>query len=198
MSDSSSAYKIVVVGASGVGKTCLLLRLVDGSFDAETESTIGIEYRPYSVTVDGETIKLHIWDTAGQERFRSISRSYFRGAIGAIVVFALNDSDSFEDLHNWINDLHTYASPNTAVLLVGNKADMVDARQVTAAEAESFAQRHAISYLETSALDGRNVAESFCRLTREIRDRVRRGEIKGEFETPKAPEVATETTSCPC
>jgi small GTP-binding protein len=177
----------------------MLLRLVDGVFDSETQPTIGIEYRPHSVCVDGETIRLNIWDTAGQERFRSISRSYFRAAIGAILVFALNDADSFEELGKWINDLHSFASPNAAVLLVGNKSDRVDARQVTAAEAEAFAERHGIAYLEASALDGRNISEAFLRLTKEIRDRVKRGEIKGDFESPKPPQIQTDTASdCFC
>jgi small GTP-binding protein len=198
MTDPGSQFKIVVVGASGVGKTCILLRLVDGAFDPETRSTIGIEYRPFTITVDNETIKLNIWDTAGQERFRSISRSYFRGAIGAILVFAVDDSSTFEELHAWINDLHSYASPNAAVLLVGNKADRVDARSVTAGEAESFAQRHGIAYLEASALDGRNVAEAFYRLAKEIRDRIRRGEIQGDFEVAKPPVISQEAPGCAC
>jgi small GTP-binding protein len=196
--DADSTYKIVVVGASGVGKTCMLLRLVDGIFDPDTQSTIGIEYRTYTIALDREVIKLNIWDTAGQERFRSISRSYFRDSIGAVLVFGLNDADSFEDLNTWIHDIHQYAAPNAAVLVVGNKADIVESRQVTASEAESFAQRHGTTYLETSALDGTNISESFLRLTRVIRDRILRGEIQGDFHTPKAPAVAAQGSDCPC
>jgi small GTP-binding protein len=187
MGDEEGHYKIVVVGATGVGKTCLLVRLVDGVFETDTRSTIGIEYRTHSLTVDHDKIKLTIWDTAGQERYRSISRSYFRGAVGAILVYALDDVSSFEELNSWINDLLSFASPNAAILLVGNKADLVDDRKVTATEAEQFAARHGFAYLEASALDGRNVAEAFLRLATDIRDRVRRGDIKGDFKPARLP-----------
>jgi GTPase SAR1 family protein len=110
----------------------------------------------------------------------------------------LDESSTFEELHAWINDLHSYATPNAAVLLVGNKADRVDARNITAAEAESFAQRHGIAYLEASALDGRNIAEAFYRLTKEIRDRVRKGDIKGDFEIAKPPLIMERKESCGC
>jgi Ras-related protein Rab-1A len=95
-------YKIVVVGASSVGKTCILLRLVDRTFFSETESTIGVEYRSDILTVEQESIKLNIWDTAGQERFRAVSRTYFRAAIGAVLVFSLDSADSFEELASWL------------------------------------------------------------------------------------------------
>lgn len=193
--DPQSCYKIVVVGASGVGKTCILLRLVDGVFDAETPSTIGIQYRSFSMTIDGETTKLNIWDTAGQERFRTISRTYFRNAVGAILVFALDSSDSFEELHSWMNDLHELAVPNAAILLVGNKSD-ISGRQVSAPEAESFAERHGVAYIETSALDGTNIHESFLRLTREIRERVRKGDIQGDFQATAAPKVNNNGDLC--
>lgn len=193
--DPKNCYKIVVVGASGVGKTCILLRLVDGIFDAETQSTIGIQYRSFSMSIDGETTKLNIWDTAGQERFRTISRTYFRNAVGAILVFALDSSDSFEELHAWMSDLHELAVPNAAILLVGNKSDIPD-RQISAQEAESFAERHGVSYLETSALDGTNIHESFLRLTREIREKVKRGLIQGDFQTTAAPKLNSNSDSC--
>jgi small GTP-binding protein len=192
------SYKIVVVGASGVGKTCILLRLVDGTFDPGTESTIGIEYRSHILTIEAQSIKLNIWDTAGQERFRSVSRTYFREAIGAILVFALDSSESFEELTNWLADLQQYATPNAAILMVGNKSDLTSARKITAAEAESFAHSHHLTYLETSALDGTNINESFFRLAKAIRDKVRRGEILGDFQAPKAPQISDDDLSCPC
>ena len=194
---SESCFKVVVVGASGVGKTCITLRLVDDAFDDETQSTIGIQFRSYRLQKDGESVKLNIWDTAGQERFKSISRSYFRDAVGAILVFALDDKDSFEDIGNWIHDLHTLAAPNAAALLVGNKCDIPD-RQVTQSEAEAFAERHGLSYLETSAKDGTNVRETFIRLARSIRDRVKKGEITGEFKTPDVPKVQSSSSSSQC
>jgi small GTP-binding protein len=195
--DTDSVYKVVVVGSSGVGKTCILLRLVNNVFDGATQPTIGIEYGTYTLTIDKEVIKMNIWDTAGQERFRSISRSYFRESIGAILVFAVNNADSFEDLNHWIHDLHQFAVPNAVFLVVGNKADLSD-RQVTPAEAESFASRHGMSYLEVSALDGTNITESFVRLARSIRERIKRGEIQGSFEKPKVPSLAEQESTCFC
>jgi small GTP-binding protein len=196
MADDEYHYKIVVVGPTGVGKTCLLIRLVSGVFEGDSKSTIGIEYRTHTVTVDRDRIKLTIWDTAGQERYRSISRSYFRGALGAILVFALDDTSSFEELSSWLGDLLSFASPNAAILLVGNKADLVDTRRITAAEAEQFAERHGFAYIEASALDGRNVAEAFLRLATDIRDMVRRGDIKSDFKVAKAPPVQSGSCSC--
>lgn len=192
---SETCFKVVVVGASGVGKTCITLRLVEGTFDEETQSTIGIQYCSYRLTLDGEAMKLNIWDTAGQERFKSISRSYFRDAVGAILVFALDNKDSFEEIGNWMHDFHTLAVPNAAALLVGNKCD-VEGRQVTTGEAEAFAERHGLVYLETSARDGTNVRESFLRLARQIMEKVKRGEIRGEFKAPEAPKVEPAGGGC--
>jgi small GTP-binding protein len=198
MSDANSSYKVVLAGASGVGKTCLLLRLIDNTFEPEPQATVGIAYRPFTLTVDKERVKLNIWDTAGQERFRSISQTYFRRAIGAILVFSLEDAGSFEQLHTWINDLHSFASPNAVVLLVGNKADRTANRRVTPTEAEAFARRHSLTYMEASALDGTNVTEAFHRLAFEIRERVKRGKISGNFEVPKVPEIGTTENQCSC
>jgi small GTP-binding protein len=198
MSDANCSYKIVLAGASGVGKTCILLRLIDDFFNPEPQSTVGIGYRPFILTVDKESIKLNIWDTAGQERFRSISQTYFRRAIGAILVFSLDDSRSFEQLHTWITDLHTFASPNAVVLLVGNKADRTANRCVTPTEAEAFARRHSLTYLEVSALDGTNIKEAFHRLAYEICEKVKRGKIEKDFDVAKAPEVGTTENTCSC
>ena len=192
---AETCFKIIVVGASGVGKTCITLRLVDGTFDESTQSKIGIQYRSYRLTLDDQPLKLNIWDTAGQERFKSISRSYFRDAVGAILVFAVDNKDSFEEIGNWMHDFHTLAVPNAAALLVGNKCDIQE-RQVTVSEAEAFAERHGLVYLETSARDGTNVAMSFARLARQIMEKVKRGEIRGEFKAPEAPAVGNSSSNC--
>lgn len=159
----SGNFKFIVIGSSGVGKTAILKRLVDDVFTGESQSTIGVEFLATSVDVDGTQVKLQIWDTAGQERFRSIAKAYFRSAIGVILVFDLSDRKSFEDLNQWLSDVHSLCDPNAVVTLIGNKSDLVDQRTVTAAEAESFAQLHQLSYLETSALGGDNIQEAFQR-----------------------------------
>ena len=190
---AQTCYKVVVVGTSGVGKTAMVQRLVDNSFQEETQSTVGVEFKSYQITLDTETIKLNIWDTAGQERFRSVSKAYFRSAVGAILVFALNDSDSFNELENWLNDLHSLAAQNAAIILIGNKSDLEQERAVTTSEGQAFAERHGMNYLETSAKDGNNINEAFLRLAKTINDKVKRGEIKGQFQPPIAPPVPIST-----
>ena len=111
---------------------------------------------------------MQIWDTAGQERFRAIARAYFRSAVGVILVFDLTDRKSFEDLNQWLNDVHSLCDPNAVVTLIGNKSDLTSQRVITAAEAENFAQLHQIQYLETSALGGDNIQEAFQRTAAQI------------------------------
>ena len=183
MSSAQNSYKVVVVGSSGVGKTAIVQRLVDGTFCDEGQSTVGVEFKSHSISFDEETMKLSIWDTAGQERFRSVSKAYFRNAVGAILVFSLEDSQSFNELDGWLNDLHALATPNAVILLVGNKADVND-KTVTTSEAEAFAKRHNLEYLETSAKDGLNINDTFVRLARDINDKVKKGELRGTFQSP--------------
>ena len=183
MSSAQNSYKVVVVGSSGVGKTAIVQRLVDGTFCDEGQSTVGVEFKSHSISFDEETMKLSIWDTAGQERFRSVSKAYFRNAVGAILVFSLDDSQSFAELDGWLNDLHALATPNAVILLVGNKADVQD-KTVTTSEAEAFAKRHNLEYLETSAKDGLNINDTFVRLARDINEKVKKGELRGTFQSP--------------
>lgn len=165
-------FKFIVIGSSGVGKTAILRRLVDDVFTPESQTTIGVEYLATTVDVDGTTLKLQIWDTAGQERFRSIAKAYFRSAIGVILVFDLTERKSFDDLGAWLNDVHALCDPNVVVTLIGNKSDLQSSRVITAGEAENFASIHQLTYFETSALGGDNVAEAFHRTAATIYRRV--------------------------
>ena len=164
MSEANNAFKVVVVGASGVGKTAIVNQLVNGQFREEGQPTIGVEFKSYSVLADDKNVKLQIWDTAGQERFRSVSKAYFRNAVGAILVFDLTQRSSFEDLNNWLNDLRALSSPNAYIILIGNKLDLTDERQITDSEAQEFATRYDLVYLETSAKSGDGVKDAFVRL----------------------------------
>ncbi|OHT00475.1 Ras family protein [Tritrichomonas foetus] len=186
----TNCYKIVVVGSSGVGKTAIVQRLIDNTFSIENQSTVGVEFKSFNVDVDGKNCKLSIWDTAGQERFRSVSKAYFRNAVGAILCFALDDPDSFQDLNGWLNDLHSLAAPNAAILLVGNKSDLTENRCITENDGLEFSKRYNIQYIETSAKDGTNIIDSFIRLTRTIIDKVKTGEIKGTFQSPATPPIS--------
>ena len=170
-------FKIIVVGASGVGKTALVNRLINGVFEDDGQTTIGVEFKTYFIEVDGEKIKLQIWDTAGQERFRSVSRAYFRNAVGALVVFDLTSRESFDDVTTWLNDLHTLGHPNAVAYLVGNKADLADSRSIGMQEATDFASKHGLEYVETSASSGQNVNDLFLRFTYKIVNDVKSGKL---------------------
>jgi small GTP-binding protein len=168
MSEAKKTFKFIVIGSSGVGKTAILKRLVDDVFTTESQSTIGVEFMATSLDVEGQSVKLQIWDTAGQERFRSIAKAYFRSAIGVILVFDLTDRKSFDDLNQWLTDVHALCDPNAVVTLIGNKLDLTDNRKITSTEAESFATLHQLVYFETSALGGDNIQEAFHRTAASI------------------------------
>ena len=168
MAESKKAFKFIVIGSSGVGKTAILKRLVDDVFTGESQSTIGVEFLATTLDVEGQSVKLQIWDTAGQERFRSIAKAYFRSAIGVILVFDLTDRKSFDELNSWLNDIHALCDPNAVVTLIGNKSDLTENRNITSSEAEAFAQLHQLTYFETSALGGDNIQEAFHRTAASI------------------------------
>ena len=159
--------KVIIIGSTGVGKTCLLERLTTNQFNSSTLSTTGVEFTKYTINVDGKGVDLNIWDTAGQERFRSISRAYLRNAIGVLIVFSLTDEESFKDVSSWLNDARSQCAQNAQILLIGNKSDLPD-RVISTADAENFASYNKIQYIETSAKTGYNVREAFLRNTRDV------------------------------
>lgn len=165
---SITSYKFIIIGSSGVGKTAILKRLVEGNFSEESQSTIGVEFDSTMITIDDRRVKLQIWDTAGQERFRSIAKAYYRNAVGVILVFDITERKSFDDLTTWLNDVHSLCDQNAVVILIGNKADLSNRRSVTLNEAESFAAQQHMKYLETSAKNGTNIREAFAQVATEI------------------------------
>ena len=168
MSSTAYSFKFIIIGSSGVGKTAILKRLVEDTFSTDSQSTIGVEFDSTMIDVDGQQVKLQIWDTAGQERFRSIAKAYFRNAVGVILVFDITERKTFDDVNMWLNDVHSLCDPTAVVLLIGNKSDLSNHREVTLEEAEQFAQSHQIDYLETSAKDSSNVTKAFVKLTTQI------------------------------
>jgi small GTP-binding protein len=162
------SYKFIIIGSSGVGKTCLLKRLIDGTFTEDNASTIGVEFDSLILNIDNRKVKLQIWDTAGQERFRSISKTYYRNAVGVILVFDLTDRKSFDSLTSWLNDIHALCDSNAVIQLIGNKSDLAARRVVTIVEAESFAKQHQMGYLEASAKVGENVKDAFVNVAAKI------------------------------
>jgi small GTP-binding protein len=155
--------KFIIIGDSGVGKTAILRRLIENTFTEVAQTTVGVEFESKMLTIGDRKMKLQIWDTAGQERFKSIARAYYRNAVGVILVFDITERQSFDDLDMWLNDVHSLCNPNAVIQLIGNKLDLIAKREISAAEAESFAERHQMNYLETSAKGGDNVNEAFVR-----------------------------------
>jgi len=172
MSDYDYLFKLLLIGDSGVGKSCLLLRFADNTYTDSYISTIGVDFKIRTVEIDGKTVKLQIWDTAGQERFRTITSSYYRGAHGIIVVYDVTDKVSFNNVKQWLGEIDRYACQSVNKLLVGNKADLVEKKVVDFNEAKEFADSLSISFLETSAKSAQNVEEAFITMTKQIKERV--------------------------
>ncbi|XP_063700689.1 ras-related protein Rab-4B [Culicoides brevitarsis] len=170
-------FKFLVIGSAGTGKSCILHQFIESKFKEGSSHTIGVEFGSKIINVGGKSIKLQIWDTAGQERFRSVTRSYYRGAAGALLVYDITNRDSFNVLENWLSDARTLASPNIVILLVGNKRDLEDEREVTFIEASNFAQANEMVFLETSAKSGENVEEAFLKCSKTILAKIQNGEL---------------------
>eukprot|EP00252_Welwitschia_mirabilis_P014951 TRINITY_DN33034_c0_g1_i1.p1 TRINITY_DN33034_c0_g1~~TRINITY_DN33034_c0_g1_i1.p1 ORF type:complete len:214 (+),score=50.17 TRINITY_DN33034_c0_g1_i1:324-965(+) len=161
-------FKVVLIGDSGVGKSNLLSRFTRNEFCLESKSTIGVEFATRTVQVEGKTIKAQIWDTAGQERYRAITSAYYRGAVGALLVYDITKPTTFENVGRWLKELRDHADSNIVIMLVGNKSDLKHLRGVSTEDAQSFAEREGLSFLETSALEATNVEKAFQTILTEI------------------------------
>jgi len=161
-------FKVVLIGDSGVGKSNLLSRFTRNEFNIESKSTIGVEFATRSIQVDNKTIKAQIWDTAGQERYRAITSAYYRGAVGALLVYDLAKHLTYENVERWLKELREHADSNIVIMLVGNKSDLRHLRAVPTEEARQFSEKNNLSFIETSALDSTNVELSFQNILTEI------------------------------
>jgi len=157
----SYLFKYIIIGDTGVGKSCLLLQFSDKRFQPVHDLTIGVEFGARMVTVQGKQIKLQIWDTAGSESFQSITRSYYRGAAGALLVYDVTRRETFDHLTRWLEEARQNANANMVVMLIGNKVDLEARRVVSYEEGQKFAQEHGLIFLETSAKTAHNVEEAF-------------------------------------
>eukprot|EP01065_Artemidia_motanka_P033415 TRINITY_DN4040_c0_g1_i1.p1 TRINITY_DN4040_c0_g1~~TRINITY_DN4040_c0_g1_i1.p1 ORF type:complete len:228 (+),score=47.75 TRINITY_DN4040_c0_g1_i1:62-685(+) len=175
MGEHAYIFKYIIIGDMGVGKSCLLHQFTERSFLTDSPHTIGVEFGTRVVEVGDKSIKLQIWDTAGQERFRAVTRSYYRGAAGAVMVYDVTRRQTFNHITSWLSDARDLTNPNTVMMLVGNKVDLDDRREVSYEEATRFAEEHHLLFLECSAKTGQNVEEAFVNTARLIYDNIMNG-----------------------
>ncbi|XP_010540472.1 PREDICTED: ras-related protein RABA1i [Tarenaya hassleriana] len=166
--DYDYLFKVVLTGDSGVGKSNLLSRFTRNDFSNDSRSTIGVEFATRSIQVDDKIVKAQIWDTAGQERYRAITSAYYRGAVGALLVYDVTRHVTFENVERWLKELRDHTDANIVIMLVGNKADLRHLRAISTEEAKSFAERENTFFMETSALEAVNVDNAFTEVLTQI------------------------------
>ena len=154
-------FKVLLIGNSDVGKSSLILRYVDQIWNDVFVPTIGVDFKVKSLQIDNKRVKMQIWDTAGQERFRNVISSYFKGAHGILLIYDISARDSFKELENWLGEVERNATPQVLKILIGNKCDLDEQRQITVDEGEAFAARNGMKFIETSAKNNTNVNEAF-------------------------------------
>jgi Ras-related protein Rab-11A len=191
--------KVVVVGDSGVGKTNLIKRFITNTFSENSKATVGVEFISKSYKINNQVFKIEMWDTAGQERYKSITAAYYKGAKGALIVYDTTQKTSFENIDKWMVEIKDKASKDMKLMIVGNKTDLKDSRQVDTNEALQKAKDLEASLMETSAKDGSNVKEAFYDLLKEMYREIKKkieiveNEAKGgkdgiQLETNEKPE----------
>ncbi|GMH02456.1 hypothetical protein Nepgr_004295 [Nepenthes gracilis] len=167
-------FKIVIIGDSAVGKSNLLSRYARNEFDMNTKATIGVEFQTQCVDIDGKEVKAQIWDTAGQERFRAVTSAYYRGAVGALIVYDISRRSTFDSISRWLEELKTHCDTTVARMLVGNKCDLENIREVSVEDGKGLAEAEGLFFMETSALDSTNVKTAFEIIIKEIYNNVSR------------------------
>jgi len=197
-------FKFIIIGDTNTGKSCLLRWFLEKKFKKSASHTIGVEFGSKVVNASGKDVKLQIWDTAGQERFRSVTRSYYRGAVGCLLVYDITSRDTYNHLVSWLADARTLARPDITVVVVGNKCDKKSGREVTLLEASRFAQENDLLFMETSAQTGECVDEVFIKCTQAILSKIENGLIDPDTmmsstdKDVEADEEPETKSSCAC
>ncbi|XP_067404441.1 ras-related protein Rab-41 isoform X3 [Emydura macquarii macquarii] len=195
-------FKLVFLGEQSVGKTSLITRFMYDSFDNTYQATIGIDFLSKTMYLEDRTIRLQLWDTAGQERFRSLIPSYIRDSAAAIVVFDITNLNSFQQTSKWIDDVRTERGSDVIIMLVGNKTDLADKRQITTEEGEQRAKELNVMFIETSAKTGYNVKQLFRRVAAALPGMDSTPEKSKEdmidIKLEKPPEQPVTESSCSC
>ncbi|KAK8663411.1 hypothetical protein V6N13_083232 [Hibiscus sabdariffa] len=175
-------FKIVIIGDSAVGKSNLLSRYARNEFNPHSKATIGVEFQTQTMEIDGKEVKAQIWDTAGQERFRAVTSAYYRGASGALIVYDISRRTTFDSVGHWLDELKTHSDATVARMLVGNKCDLENIRDVSVEDGKSLAEAEGLFFMETSALDSTNVNKAFEEVIREIYTNVSRKVLNSDAQ----------------
>ena len=175
--DYDMIFKIVIVGDSSVGKTNIMSKYLKNEFKEDSRATVGVEFGSKEFIIDNHKIKAQIWDTAGQERYRAITNAYYKGAKGAFIVYDITRKDSFDSVDRWISDILAACGQNLTIILIGNKNDLEDQRQISKEMGEEKAKSFDFAFLEMSALSGTNLEKGFNMLVNEIYQK-----CKSDFE----------------
>jgi len=175
-------FKCCVVGDMGVGKTNLLSRFAKDEFSTTSKATVGCEYMCKQIQHDGQTIEAQVWDTAGQERYKAVTQAFFRGCMGALIIYDITKRDSFENCHKWLKELRTHTDQSVVAMLVGNKIDLRHQQAVHVDDAKDFAEDNNLAFIETSARDATNVDLAFETILIEIYRIVRKGLDHGKYD----------------
>ena len=168
MSETEYHLKILIIGESRVGKTCLLLRFTDDIFTDHHVSTIGIDFKTKNLIIDNKQIKMQLWDTAGQERFKTLTKNFYKSADGIVLVYDITDENSFKNVRVWMKQIDDYGNNKTSKILVGNKCDWEENRKVSTEEGQNLAKELSLNFFESSAKDNLNVQEIFITIAKKI------------------------------
>ncbi|XP_030296553.1 ras-related protein Rab-19 [Sparus aurata] len=191
-------FKIILIGDSNVGKTCVVQNFKSGVFSEKQQNTIGVDFSVRTVDIEGKKVKMQVWDTAGQERFRTITQSYYRSAHGAIIAYDITRRSTFDSVTHWIKEVELYGATNVVLVLIGNKSDLEQERQVQFEEACNLSKdRGILAALETSAKESQNVEEAFMMMARELMARNGLSVQQGDSESNSTPRVLLRANSRP-
>ncbi|KAJ0984050.1 hypothetical protein J5N97_002406 [Dioscorea zingiberensis] len=182
-------FKIVLIGDSGVGKSNILSRFTRNEFCLESKSTIGVEFATRTLQIEGKTVKAQIWDTAGQERYRAITSAYYRGAVGALLVYDITKRQTFDNVQRWLRELRDHADSNIVIMMAGNKSDLKHLRSVQEEDAQEFAEKEGLSFLETSALEAHNIEKAFQTVLTEIYHIISKKALAAQEASATAPPI---------
>ncbi|XP_069012895.1 ras-related protein Rab-19-like [Embiotoca jacksoni] len=191
-------FKIILIGDSNVGKTCVVQNFKSGFFSEKQQNTIGVDFTVRTVDIEGRKVKMQVWDTAGQERFRTITQSYYRSAHGAMIAYDITRHSTFDSVTHWIKEVELYGAANVVLVLIGNKCDLEEERQVQFEEACTLAkERGILAALETSAKESQNVEEAFMMMAKELLARNGLNVPQGDLESSSTPRVLLRNNSRP-